>query len=143
MLQFITDSAGTLIGVGPHGVRSEDDSLHYYTRHSFAFFSDAIGMAERANELKNGKTYIATDAGKYSSPQFDVIEAPVVGAEVSQSFNGDMYPCGKITAISKSLKKITTDTGKVFWRYKQTGSWLVNGYASMVAGHHNERNPSF
>jgi hypothetical protein len=103
----------------------------------------ADAMAEQANALKDGNTYIATDAGRYSSPQFDVIAVPKVGDKVSQSFNGDSYPRGEIASISKTLKKITTTTGHAFWRVRNTGCWQVNGYASMIPGHHDERNPSF
>lgn len=142
MLNFILSwSTGNLVAISD--VDSEDPDLTRVNRNHFSTFADALDIAIKARALNNGNDYIATDAGPSCSPRYDVIEVPKVGAEVSQSFNGDMYPCGKIVAISKSLKKITTDTGKVFWRYKQTGSWLVNGYASMVAGHHNERNPSF
>lgn len=142
MLNFILSwSTGNLVAISD--VDSEDPDLTRVNRNHFSTFADALDIAIKARALNNGNDYIATDAGQNCSPRYDVIEVPKVGAEVSQSFNGDCYPCGKIVSISKSLKKITTDTGKVFWRYKQTGSWLVNGYASMIAGHVSERNPSF
>jgi hypothetical protein len=90
-----------------------------------------------------GTLYIATDSGPNVSPRFDVIEAPVLGAEVSKSFNGDSYPEGVITKISASLKRIETSTGVVFTRRKQSGAWVEGGTWSMIRGHHSERNPSF
>lgn len=142
MLNFILSwSTGELVAISD--IASEDPDLTKVNRNHFSSLVDAVDIADKANKLKNGKTYIATDAGKNCSPRYDVIAAPAVGSEVSQSFNGDSYPCGKIVKVSVSLRKVTTDTGKVFWRHKQTGSWLVNGYASMIAGHVSERNPSF
>jgi hypothetical protein len=79
--------------------------------------------------------YIATDDGKWSWPQFDVIKAPKVGDKVSQSFNGDSYPRGEIVSVSKSLKLVTTSTGHKFYRRGKSGAWLVNKYASMIPGH--------
>jgi hypothetical protein len=87
--------------------------------------------------------YIATDAGGYCSPRYDVIKAPQHLAPVSYCFNGDYYPCGHIKSISKTMKKITTTTGKTFYRRKNTGCWLANGTWSMVEGHIEARNPMF
>jgi hypothetical protein len=105
-------------------------------------FTEAQMIAKEATNFA-GKLYIATDYGAGGWPRFDVIEAPKVGDKVSQSFNGDSYPRGEITHISKSLKKIVTSTGHIFWRRGNSGAWLVNGYASMIPGHVSERNPSF
>jgi hypothetical protein len=90
-----------------------------------------------------GGFYIATDAGEYVSPRYDVIAVPTVGSAVSGCFNGDSYPEGVITKISKSLRRVETSTGAVFYRKRQTGCWVSNGTWSMVSGHRNERNPSF
>ena len=90
-----------------------------------------------------GEFYIATDAGEWVSPRYDVIAVPTVGSPVSGAFNGDSYPEGVITKISKSLRRVETSTGAVFFRKRQTGSWVSQGTWSMVSGHHNERNPSF
>lgn len=89
---------------------------------------------------ETGKLFMATDSGGSVSPRYDVIMAPQIGDDVSMSFNGDSYPVGKITRISKTFKKITTDSGKTFYRRRQTGSWS-EGTFSMVRGIHNERNP--
>ena len=84
---------------------------------------------------------------------YNVAHMPQVGDEVSMAFNGDYYPMGTITAISKSGEKITTSEGRVFRRprkllkdregreFKQFG-WK-NGPFQLIAGHHDRRNPSF
>lgn len=50
---------------------------------------------------------------------------------------------GTIVKISNTLKKITTDTGHVFWRRRDTGCWKANDTWSMRPGHFEKRNPSF
>jgi hypothetical protein len=91
-----------------------------------------------------GEGYIATDAGSHVSPRYDVQELPNVGADVSYSFNGDTYPCGKIVKISDGLhRRIETSDGSVFWRRGRSGSWIKDGTWFLVAGHHYEQNPSF
>lgn len=101
-----------------------------------------------------GPKYQATDAGPCVSPRYDVIDLPQVGQEVSYTFNGDYYPCGKITKISAgpALRRIeaTDDNGRkcVFHRRcrdgKPTGgAWVMNGTWSMVQGHHDRRDPEF
>lgn len=87
--------------------------------------------------------YIATDAGAHVSPRYDVILAPTVGSPVSRSFNGDSYPCGTITSVSKTLKKVTTSDGSVFFRKRLSGTWLKNGAWALISGHVYEQNPSF
>ena len=99
-------------------------------------------VAEAASVFE-GVDYIAIDSGANTFPRFDVIRAPSIGDAVSYSFNGDTYPCGYIATISKSLKKITTSTGKTFYRSKQFGCWLMNRTWSMINGHIEERNPHF
>lgn len=91
----------------------------------------------------SGKMYIPVDAGSSVSPQFDIIEAPRVGDEVSYSFNGDTTPCGTITKITKTWQ-ITTSTGKKFRRRGNApGFTMEGGTWSLVAGHIEERNPHF
>lgn len=88
-----------------------------------------------------GKPYLAADRGTSTSPRYDVIEAPCVGDPVSYGFNGDYYPCGTITKITKGWR-VTTSEGKVFNRRKDSSSWrMVGGTWGMVAGHIDERNP--
>lgn len=111
------------------------------SRWDFKTFDIAKAIAASATKVE-GKLYIATDAGPAVSPRYDVIEAPVVGDAVSYAFNGDSYPCGEIVSISKTLKVIRTSEGKVFHRRRESGCWKSGGW-SMIAGHHDERNPSF
>lgn len=87
--------------------------------------------------------YIAVDNGENHYPRYDVILAPKVGDDVSHAFNGDSYPDGKIVSISKTMKLIVTDSGKKYYRVRETGSWMHNKTWSLVSGHHNDRNPHF
>ena len=87
--------------------------------------------------------YIATDAGRCTSPRFDIIKLPVIGDEVSKGFNGDSYPCGTIKSISKSLRVIETTEGDEFYRVRETGCWRNQGTWSLSAGHVYKQNPSF
>jgi hypothetical protein len=118
------------------------------TRHAGWLDRNDIGTMEYAEQIAEsatkltGELYIATDAGDHVAPRFDVIAAPRVGDEVSMGFNGDYYPVGTITKISASLKRVTTSSGKIFNRKRQTGAW-VHGYSSMVAGVHRRLNPEF
>jgi len=112
------------------------------SRWDFDSLEDAQRIADSATKL-TGTLYIATDAGEWVSPRYDVVAAPVVGAEVSYAFNGDYYPCGVITAISKSLKIITTSTGRKFYRRRESGAWINNRTWSLVSGHHSRWNPEF
>lgn len=112
------------------------------TRHDFKTIEIAEQIAAATSKF-TGRTYIATDAGEGCYPRFDVIEAPSVGDEVSYAFNGDYYPCGTIVSISKSMKLITTSTGRKFYRSRQSGSWLNGGMWSLVSGHISRMNPEF
>ena len=107
---------------------------------------EAAQEVATALTAKYDALYIATDAGGHVSPRYDVIEAPKVGDAVSYEFNGDSYPCGHITAISDSLRRIVATEGttqRVFWRRKQTGAWINGGTWSLRPGHTYKQNPSF
>ena len=114
----------------------------WVSRHDFKTFEQAQEVADAASNFE-GVDYIATDEGESCSPRYDVIMAPEVLDPVSYTFNGDAYPCGFIKTISKTMKKITTTTGKTFYRKRNTGSWVSSPCWSMVMGHINERNPHF
>ena len=90
-----------------------------------------------------GRLHIPVDKGNSTFPRYDVIEAPVVGALVSRAFNGDSYPAGKVIKVSKSLRRVQTDDGTVFFRVRKTASWRANGTWFMSPGHTDKRNPSF
>jgi hypothetical protein len=113
-----------------------------HNRNDFANSEVADSFARAATAV-TGRLHIATDSGEYVSPRYDVIEAPVVGAAVSRSFNGDSYPAGNIVSISKSLKRIVTSDGTVFFRRRNSGAWVNHGTWSMIPGHVSEWNPSF
>lgn len=90
-----------------------------------------------------GKSYIAIDRGQNTLPQFDIIELMSIGDKVSYGFNGDYYPDGEIVKISKTFQ-ITTSTGNVYRRHKNTASWVKTGGTwCLVSGHRSELNPSF
>lgn len=114
----------------------------WQSRWNWTSFETVEGIARYLNAM-TGKTFLGSDAGEHTFPRFDVIEAPVIGAEVSEAFNGDCSPCGTIVRITKGWR-ITTSTGKKFNRRKNSASWGgIGGYGSMVGGHITERNPHF
>lgn len=114
----------------------------WVSRNDFNSFEQAEEVAEAASRFE-GVDYIAIDNGQYCSPRYDVIKAPQQLDPVSYCFNGDYYPCGYIKTISKTMKKITTTTGKTFYRRFNTGNWVSHGVWSMVKGHIEAQNPHF
>lgn len=93
---------------------------------------------------KSGKkSYLFVDRGESVSPRFSVCVKPEVGDEVSKSFNGDSYPVGKITKVSESGRRVETSSGTVFYRKRETASWVNKGMWFMIAGSISEWNPSF
>lgn len=112
-------------------------------RNHWATFEEALEVA-----LLCGKEYVATDAGAYCSPRYDVVRAPQVGDEVSYAFNGDYYPCGTVKQISASGRRVVAGPDfagqdRVFFRRRATGSWIHNGTWSLVPGHVEKRNREF
>jgi len=71
------------------------------------------------------------------------VARPKVGEKVSSAFNGDYYPQGEIVKVSPTSKKVTTSTGAIFYRVKDTGCWKEAGTWSMVRGHVSRLNPHF
>lgn len=141
MLFFYVNDDGDVIDV------SEEPRPGRVSRNHLKHMDEAEELARSANwwAIDNGRPerYIATDAGPKRSPRYDVIAAPRVGDECSYSFNGDTTPDGKIERISRSMRKITTSTGRAYWRVGQSGCWRRAGTWSLIPGHHYERNPSF
>ena len=78
------------------------DGSGWLTRHDLQSLAEAEMLAAAAQEA-TGKAYLAIDSGGGCYPRFDVIEAPVVGEDVSYAFNGDYYPCGQIKSISAKI----------------------------------------
>ena len=113
-----------------------------FDRHDLTSYGQAADVAFFLTE-QTGRLHIATDAGEWMYPRYDVIEAPKVGDKVSYAFNGDYYPCGEIVSISESLKVIKTSTGKRFYRRKLTGAWINNGTWCLIPGHVSRLNPEF
>ncbi len=136
MLNFTYTADGTLTKV------SAEFSRDAQNRNDFKTFDRAKQVAADATAL-TGTLHIGVDAGQWTSPRYDVIEAPKVGADVSYAFNGDYYPAGKIVKISTSLRRVETSTGKVFFRRGESGQWVNAGTWTMVPGIHDRRNPSF
>lgn len=90
-----------------------------------------------------GTSYLPIDNGTSVSPRYDIMKCPKVGDKVSYGFNGDYYPDGEIVKISPKLM-ITTSTGNTYRRRGSTSSWTQPGGTwGLVAGHVDERNPSF
>lgn len=112
------------------------------TRHDWKSYEAACEVAAKVSHVEK-ELYIGIDNGDNVYPRYDIIKAPVVGDEVSYSFNGDTYPDGKIVRISESMSVIATDTGKSYYRRKLTGAWKRHHTWTLVSGHHYEQNPSF
>lgn len=114
----------------------------YECRCDWKTMEQAEDIARRLTESMD-QLYIATDEGRGTSPRYDVVRMFAVGEKVSYSFNGDTTPCGEIVSISKTLKKIVTSNGSIFYRRRQTGGWIKQGVWGLCRGHIYERNPSF
>jgi hypothetical protein len=92
---------------------------------------------------QSGHQFIAIDRGDWHWPQYGVIAAPRIGDLVSISFNGDRYPCGRVKSISKTMKVITTTTGRTFYRRRLSAAWINDGTWTLIAGHISTLNESF
>ena len=121
---------------------ARDGKNGWQNRNDWSSYDDVTRIALYLTAM-TGKTYLPIDAGSHVSPRFDIIEAPKVGDDVSYGFNGDSYPCGKITRITKSWR-IYTDSGKTFNCKGITGVWMmVGGTWFLIIGIVDERNPHF
>lgn len=112
------------------------------TRHDWKSYEAACEVAAKVSYVEK-ELYIGIDCGSSVYPRYDIIKAPVVGDEVSYSFNGDTYPDGKIKSISESMRLITTDTGNKYYRRRLTGAWKRHNTWTLVSGHRYEQNPHF
>lgn len=113
--------------------------------HTWERVSDIAQQATVLSQLEGkNDVFLPVDRGSHTSPRYSVCIAPTVGSKVSKSFNGDSYPQGEITKVSKSFRRVETSTGCVFYRRKQTSAWVqTGGTFSMIHGHVSELNPSF
>ena len=114
------------------------------SRCDFKTAEQAQAIAQAATDF-SGDLYIASDRGANWSPRHEVVKAPKIGDAVSYYSNGDSYPDGTITHITKgTLRVIKTSTGSTYYRQGGRASWLkAGGTWSLIEGHHNKRNPSF
>lgn len=142
MLFFIKDDQGNIVEAATYSTHDQRIDQKIVCRHDWETFEDAEKFAAKAT-FDLGEPFIPTDAGSHVHPRFDVVRPPKIGDKVSKTVNGDYYPCGEIVKISKSLRRVETDTGAVFWRRRKSGAWVKGGCWSMVPGHIKELNPSF
>ena len=105
-------------------------------------FAVAESVAKQITE-RTGREYIAADNGTHTSHRYSVGAVPRVGDPVSKGFNGDYYPCGYVKSVSASRKVVETTTGYRFYRHRQTAAWRLHKCWWLIAGHRDERNPSF
>jgi hypothetical protein len=95
------------------------------------------------NSVYLGRIEKGAQKGPHVHPRFSAIEVPQVGDEVSYTFNGDYYPDGTVTRVSKSLV-ITTSEGHRYYRKGASGTWKQTGGTwSLIRGHISERNQEF
>lgn len=127
-------------------------------RNSLKSRLDASVLASACNKAAGENLYTWVDYGSNVSPRYDVVQVPRVGDEVSYAFNGDSYPCGKVTKVSHfkaygggvSCRRVEAQEGEgdqlrthIFWRLGDTASWRKDKTWSLVQGHHYKQNPSF
>lgn len=119
----------------------------WLNRTDITSLEQAQALAESASGTL-GIPHLAVDRGVGVSPRYDVIEAPMVGDEVSMAFNGDYYPVGKITRIGagyKQIKVVGPDGDKVFRRQggENGPGWLYQRMWRLVDGKQSRLNPEF
>lgn len=119
----------------------------WLNRTDITSLEQAQALAESASGTL-GIPHLAVDRGVGVSPRYDVIEAPMVGDEVSMAFNGDYYFIGKITRIGagyKQIKVVGPDGDKVFHRQGNGNGpgWLYQRMWRLVAGKHSSLNQEF
>lgn len=108
-------------------------------------FQQAECLAVHANLFLPDREgyFVAVDEGTNYTPRYNVVRAPAVGDKVSRYINGDTYPDGEVTAVSQSLRRVSTSTGAVYWRRKLSSSWFAEDSWRLVHGHVTTRNESF
>lgn len=133
----------TVTSEAKHAFACEDKGVSAQCRLDWHTLDQVQELATKCSV--NGKTYMGIDRGDHTSPRYDIIEVPRVGDEVSKSFNGDTYPQGTITHISKAPARrvIQTSTGAKFYRQGLSGRWVQDGTWALIAGHKSEQNPHF
>lgn len=140
----LLDAAGTVLDLAA-AVNWRDAAARgqdWLYLHNLPSFAVAESVARQISE-RTGREYIAADNGQYTSHRYSVGAVPRVGDPVSKGFNGDYYPVGFVASVSASRKVITTTTGYRFYRHRRTAAWRLHQCWWLIAGHRDERNPSF
>lgn len=102
--------------------------------------AQAIAADESA---RTGRTVLAVDRGPNVWPRYNIVTPPQVGEDVSEGFNGDYYPVGKVEKIGKDYKRIKAG-GRWFYRRKLTARWCQGGSPfCLVQGTRHEWNREF
>jgi hypothetical protein len=92
---------------------------------------------------ETGDIYFVNHEPSWVCKKWVVHEAPKVGEFVSYAFNGDYYPDSKIVRVSKTMKVVTTESGKKYYRKGESAAWVLHGTWSMLKGYHDRLNPHF
>jgi len=132
---------GKATEIVPNDVAHKTNDPAVQSRWDWNSFETVEKIAADLTEA-TGTLYLATDAGEWVSPRYDIVEAPKVGDKVSYSFNGDTYPDGEIVKITANNRFVWTSTGKKYLRKKLTGGWYNHGWG-LICGHRYEQNPHF
>lgn len=120
--------------------RNEIQDRAWTDRRDWTSFETVQTIASYLTAM-TGKSYVPCDRGPSVSPRFDVVLVPCVGDKISFAINGDYYPDGVITRVTKSLRVIS-DSGRTYRRVALTAGWVqTGGYCSLVRGHRDEQNP--
>lgn len=139
---FVKVENGLPVEVATQLTAQQHSDKAWQSRWDWLDFATVEKLARYVTAM-TGRDYLPTDATEAVAPRYGIVPAPKVGDPVSYGFNGDYYPCGHITKITKGWR-VTTSEGKVFNRRKNTSGWrMVGGTWGMVAGHIYEQNPHF
>lgn len=133
MVNIMRDRNGKICGVISQSIEGSTarGDWHDYSAEQM----DAL--AEEVSEYM-GRPFVAVERDGY--PKNDIVPVPRVGDPISYGFNGDYYPCGRISRVSPTGKVITSTQGHKFYRRGKTSKWRYNKFWSLVRGHISEWN---
>jgi hypothetical protein len=139
---YVKVQKGLPVDIAKRLTIEQQRSTAWQSRWDWKDFATVTRLAKYVTAM-TGKTYLPADNGPHHSPQFDLVDAPAIGDEVSYGFNGDYYPDGTVVKITPTFQ-ITTSTGKKYRRKGMTSGWYQPGGTwGLVAGHVYAQNPSF
>jgi hypothetical protein len=139
---FVKVQNGLPVEVAEKLTSEQHSDKAWQSRWDWPDFATVARLAKYLTAM-TGKTYLPVDNGSGHSPQFDVVDAPKVGDEVSYGFNGDYTPDGTVVKVSPTFQ-VTTSSGRVYRRKGTTSGWYqAGGTWGLVRGHIDERNPHF